>query len=412
MRVIRMVGVMAALGMAIGCGGGGGGGGGDSAAPPVVIPPPVTLVSIDIIPNPASVEWGKTVAFTAMGTYSDATTKFVAATWSSLDHDVATIDGTGLATGVAGGTVTIQAVSSGKSASATLTVTGIPVVYGAHSTGLVYFPVTGGGYTSLSFTPAAGTTAPVWSNIAGLQPVDGGVYVLERVTGPASRLLYCDLSTNEVTLMATLPSYYWSLAADSVGRIHTIGNASGSSGVVVRYVPSTGAVETIGATGLGLGWEVGFDDAGDLYATGFWPGAGAPWIHRVSETGVATAVCMTDGSLPTVVSGGFVFGGDGALYTADALTGGLLYRGVDLNADGDYLDAGEFTGASAGFAMALGVARLGSSILVSDSGTIFALEDLNGDGDFTDAGEQTTWSTSGFSNGWTGDSLKAGTYAP
>lgn len=413
MRVIRMVGVMAALGMAMGCGsGGGGGGGGGSSTPPVVIPP-VTLTSIDIVPDPASVEWGKSVTFTAMATYSDATTGVVAAAWTSLDPSIATIDAAGTATGVAGGPVTIQASYSGKTATASLTVTGIPVVFGAHTTGLVYFPVTGGSYTSLSFTAAPGSTLPAWAYITGLQPVNGGIYLLERVESPvSSRLLYADLSTGQISLKATLPAYYWSLAADSVGRIYTIGNTSGASGLVVRYVPSTGVVETIGESGLALGWEVGFDSAGNLHGTGFWPGAGADWIHRISSTGAATPVCVSPGGLPTVVTGGFVFGGDDALYTVDALTGGLLYRGEDLNGDGDYLDSGEFAAASAGFSAALGVARVGSSILVNDSGTIHSLQDLNGDGDFVDAGERTSWSTSGFDNGWTGDSLKSGTYAP
>jgi hypothetical protein len=63
-----------------------------------------------------------TEQFTATGTFSDHTTNPVAATWSSSDTTVATIDAnSGLATGVGGGPATITAVSGGFSGSTGVT---------------------------------------------------------------------------------------------------------------------------------------------------------------------------------------------------------------------------------------------------------------------------------------------------
>ena len=48
-------------------------------------------------------------------------------TWGSSDPTVATVNATGLVTGVAAGTATITATSEGKSGTSTITVTKIPV---------------------------------------------------------------------------------------------------------------------------------------------------------------------------------------------------------------------------------------------------------------------------------------------
>jgi len=86
----------------------------------------ISLTSIAITPNPASVAVGSTIPFTATGTYSDASTSNITTqvTWSSLPIASATIVATtGVATGVANGTAQISAVLGGIVApSVTLTV--------------------------------------------------------------------------------------------------------------------------------------------------------------------------------------------------------------------------------------------------------------------------------------------------
>ena len=86
----------------------------------------ISLSSIAITPNPASVAVGATLQFTATGTYSDASTANIttSVTWSSLPTSTATIGAaTGLATGVANGTAQISAqLGSIVAPSVTLTV--------------------------------------------------------------------------------------------------------------------------------------------------------------------------------------------------------------------------------------------------------------------------------------------------
>jgi 6-phosphogluconolactonase (cycloisomerase 2 family) len=86
----------------------------------------ISLASIAVTPNPASVAVAGTVQFTATGTYSDASTANITtqATWASAPTSVATIGAaTGLATGVANGTSQVTASLSGiTSSGVTLTV--------------------------------------------------------------------------------------------------------------------------------------------------------------------------------------------------------------------------------------------------------------------------------------------------
>ena len=84
-----------------------------------------TLVSIAVTPANPSVAAGGTQQFTATGTYSDGSTQNLTSsvTWSSSSTAVATISGAGLASGVAVGSTTIEAVSGSVSGSTGLTVT-------------------------------------------------------------------------------------------------------------------------------------------------------------------------------------------------------------------------------------------------------------------------------------------------
>jgi uncharacterized protein YjdB len=82
------------------------------------------LQSITVTPATASVGVGETQQFTATGTYNDGTTADLttAVTWKSSNMKVATISASGLAKGVAGGTVMITASQGGIKGTAMLTV--------------------------------------------------------------------------------------------------------------------------------------------------------------------------------------------------------------------------------------------------------------------------------------------------
>ena len=85
----------------------------------------VTLKSIAVTPETATIPKGLTQQYTAMGTYSDASTADITSsvTWASSNIAVATIDSAGLATGVGDGSTEITAALGSISGTATLTVT-------------------------------------------------------------------------------------------------------------------------------------------------------------------------------------------------------------------------------------------------------------------------------------------------
>jgi hypothetical protein len=103
---------------------------------------PPTLTSVAVTPANASVAAGNTQAFTATGTYSDNSTQDLTATaaWTSSAPTVAAIGNGGLASAIDNGQAVIQAVFSGISGTATLTVT--PGQLDAIVT-LVYTPIGG-----------------------------------------------------------------------------------------------------------------------------------------------------------------------------------------------------------------------------------------------------------------------------
>jgi hypothetical protein len=85
----------------------------------------LTLVSIAVTPAGPSIVAGLTEQFVATGHFSDLSTADITDTvaWASSDHGVATIDATGLATGVAAGQTFITATLAYTSTDTTLTVT-------------------------------------------------------------------------------------------------------------------------------------------------------------------------------------------------------------------------------------------------------------------------------------------------
>jgi hypothetical protein len=88
------------------------------------------MVSISVTPANTSIKASATQQFTATGAFSDSSTEDMtkSVSWTSSDTSKATIQNSGLATGVAGGSVTITAVSAGKTGTATLTISAPPTL--------------------------------------------------------------------------------------------------------------------------------------------------------------------------------------------------------------------------------------------------------------------------------------------
>jgi hypothetical protein len=86
------------------------------------------MVSITVTPANASIQTPATQQFTATGTFSDSSTEDItkSVSWTSSDASKATIQNSGLATGVAAGSATITAASAGKTGTATLTISAPP----------------------------------------------------------------------------------------------------------------------------------------------------------------------------------------------------------------------------------------------------------------------------------------------
>jgi alpha-tubulin suppressor-like RCC1 family protein len=94
------------------------------AGPGTTTPPPTASVStIDLTPATSEVSLGKTTKLSA--TPRDASGNALSGrsiSWTSSNANIASVDGTGMVTGVAAGSATITAASEGKSASASITV--------------------------------------------------------------------------------------------------------------------------------------------------------------------------------------------------------------------------------------------------------------------------------------------------
>lgn len=160
------------------------------------------LLSIVVTPSAPSIATGQTQAFAANAIFSDGSTTDVtnSVIWSSSATNVATIDPTGLATGVSAGTATITAsTGSVTSAPATLTVTAAALTEIDISPDAQYIPVGGQLQLTLTGTYSDGTTQTLnnatWSSsdptLASVDPNSG------VVTGVANS------NNNPVTISAT-----------------------------------------------------------------------------------------------------------------------------------------------------------------------------------------------------------------
>ena len=151
--------------------------------------PPPTLTSIAVTPADPTVLTGATQPFTATGTYSDGSTQNIASqvTWNSLTPGVATINASGLASGVSAGTTTISATQSGVTGLTNLTVQSAPLAI-TTGTQLPNGTVNAGYSTNLA---ANGGTPPyTWSIISGslppgltLSPTTGAISGTPTATG-------------------------------------------------------------------------------------------------------------------------------------------------------------------------------------------------------------------------------------
>ena len=153
--------------------------------------PPPTLSSITVTPAGAMIATGATQQFTATGVYSDGSIQNITGqvTWASSNTGVATINTTGLATGVGPGSATISATQGGVTGSTTLNVqtTGLTITTASLPNGRRNIPY------SATLSATGGTSPYTWAIASGALPTGlslnsatGGISGTPTVRGTAS----------------------------------------------------------------------------------------------------------------------------------------------------------------------------------------------------------------------------------
>ncbi|HLI03012.1 MAG TPA: Ig-like domain-containing protein, partial [Terracidiphilus sp.] len=163
-------------------------------------------------PATASIAAGATQQYTATGTYSNGSTQNItgAVTWTSSNAAAATINASGLATGVAAGSTTITATSGSIAGTASLTVSGsssgspsfrlgaspstLTIAHGSSGTETIT-AAPAGGYTgtvllTVDFGSADSTLANLCAGFGSSQSLQGSIAVAG--TSPATTTLTLD----------------------------------------------------------------------------------------------------------------------------------------------------------------------------------------------------------------------------
>lgn len=203
--------------------------GGKSASANLSVTAPVTLSSIAVTPATASIVTGTTQQYVATGTYSNGTTATIAVpVWSSGNLPVATINASGLATGVLAGDAIITATSNGKSGNAVLTVTavvvpplpGVPPVVPPVVPPLVNTVPLGGAAT---FAVLAGTS--ITNNSGGLTLVTGDVGSPSQTVDPVQTAGWANYKSGAILDLALADLTV--AITDANSRACTVSSAAG-----------------------------------------------------------------------------------------------------------------------------------------------------------------------------------------
>ena len=232
MKRTSLVLVLSGLILLMGCGGGGNSG--SSNPPSNPSSPAATLTSLQLTPASQALAPGAGQQFTATGHYSDGTSKDLtsSAQWSSSDSNVASVSGTGMATAVAFGVVTVTAQSGSLQATATVNVSSA-----------------GTNLTAISISPA-GASIPI--------------HTTQQFTATGS---YSDGSSRDLTGLVSWGSSSTAAATIDVNGLLT-GVAAGSTtisatlGSVTKSTTITVTVPTIASisvTPVGLTLGIGIN---------------------------------------------------------------------------------------------------------------------------------------------------------
>jgi uncharacterized protein YjdB len=235
----------------------------------------IPVASVSVTPATASVAQGGTVQLT--GTPLDASNTPLpgrVVTWTSSNTAVATVDGTGLVTGVGAGSATITAASEGKSGSATITVTAVPVA--SVSVTPATASINQNATVQLTATPLDASGAPLSGRVVTWGSANTAIATVSAnglVTGvgPGSAAITATSegksgsATVTVTSVAPVASVTVSPATASVQAGATVQltatpkDASGTplTGRVITWTTTDATAATVSSSGLVTGVKAG-----------------------------------------------------------------------------------------------------------------------------------------------------------
>src|SRR5437870_3157606 len=196
------------------------------------IVPTVPVAAVTVTPASVSVLQGQTVQLTA--TPRDANGNPLTGrviTWQSSDNTIATVNGSGLVSGVAaGGPVTMTATSEGQSGTASITVAGAPVA-------------------SVTVTPPS-ASVPAGQTVqltATLKDANGNVLTGRTVTWASNNTTVATVNSNG--LVTTKVAGSATITATSEGQ-------SGTAAITVTPVPVASVTVTPATAGVAVGSTV------------------------------------------------------------------------------------------------------------------------------------------------------------
>ena len=232
----------------------------------------VPVGSVTVSPASASIRTGKTANFDA--TVKDSLGNVVtnrAITWASSNTSIATVNG-GVVTGVAAGTATITATSEGKSGTATINVTPIPV--------------------------ASVVVSPTTKSMLATQTFSLGVTVTDSAGNIVTDRVVTWASNNSAAATVSASGVVTAVAPGTATITATSEGKSGSSTITVTPVPVALVVVQPPRDSIGVGVTVQLaavteDSAGGVL-TGrvvSW-GSSNPAVATVSSSGLVTGVAL------------------------------------------------------------------------------------------------------------------------
>ncbi|PYP23069.1 MAG: hypothetical protein DMD55_18205 [Gemmatimonadetes bacterium] len=235
---------------------------------------PLPVASVSVTPATATIGVGQTAQYAAIT--RDAFGNPLGGrtvTWSSSNPGVATVNGAGQATGVAVGAATLTATSEGKSGTAAILVTNVPVASVAVSPASASVQV--GQTVQLAATPRDANGNPLsgravsWaSSNTAVATVSGSGLVTGVTAGSATITATSEgqggtatitVSTVPVASVTVSPATASVQAGQTVQLAATPKDANGNplSGRTVTWASSNSAVATVGGSGLVTGVTAG-----------------------------------------------------------------------------------------------------------------------------------------------------------